>query len=236
MASNDWDCVICSQTDCIHLNPDFQPSVNSLSKYDMMREPITHQEIQISELVLIVSSDKSAFRVQKNKLPTGSILDVNIKNWSENGSDSIAKIKIPFSKGVLKLIWHFFFTTCGKEVIYKEVGKWIDVLSKNNVDKILPVIETDWKNICFEQFFQAQFVDSILPNIFENVDQDPRAVSNQPILPKINGKYYPTRMFVRILADYLIFPLRLENYKIVTYKEDYKITQKMYQAYSRNQY
>ncbi|AGC02184.1 hypothetical protein H012_gp270 [Acanthamoeba polyphaga moumouvirus] len=228
MASVDWECTICNQIDCIHLNPNFTPSKSS--KYDMMPEPSIHAQIPVSDLVLIVSVDKSAFHVQKNKLPVGSILETHSKNWSKD--DSCAKIKIPFSKGVLKLLWHYFYINIGKEIQYKNEGYWIDVLSEKNIENILPIIQQDWENLCYEQQFQQQFVQNILPNTFGDVD--PTAISTQPILPKINGKYYPTRMFVRILAEYLIFPLRLEKCKITSYVEDYKMAQKMHQAYSRN--
>ncbi|QGR54175.1 hypothetical protein [Moumouvirus maliensis] len=231
MASIDWDCMICNQTDCIHLNPNFQPYIQQ-SEYDMMPEPNIHAQLPVSELVCIVSTDKTAFRVRKDKIPMGSIFDANLKNWSEDKLDSSVVIETQFSTGVLKLIWHYFFTRIGKEVQYKAEGYWIDVLSEKNIKEILPIIQQDWEGICYEQHFQESFVQNILPGTFGDVD--PKAVSSQPIFPKVCGKYYPTRMFVRILAEFLVFPVRLEKFKRVFYDEDYKTVQKLQQAYSRN--
>ncbi|ANB50844.1 hypothetical protein [Powai lake megavirus] len=219
--SDDWDCTICGKIDCEHLIVD-DTTESTTSETIRFVEPESHMAMGESDLITIKSNDGFSFRLAKDKIPSGSMIDtMTSSSWNRSVID------FDLSKSVLELLYNFFFYKQKNSVFYKDVGYWKDVMSEKNAHSISPLTEKDLITISYVQQFEEPFASSWLP-MFGNTGVVPRGCNT--ILPKVYGKIYPTRAFVRILSEYLNFPHRLEAGNIVSLEQDYKIVRKIHQA------
>ncbi|UFX99800.1 hypothetical protein QKC54_gp0727 [Megavirus baoshan] len=218
---DDWDCTICGITNCEHLALE-DTSESVISDINMLPEPESHKSMNESDLIIIKSNDGFAFRLAKDKIPPGSIIDVMTSDsWNRSTTN------LDLSKSVLELVHDFFFYKQNDHIFYKDVGYWKDVMSEKYAHTISPLTDTDLKTISYVQHFEEPFASNWLP-MFANTGIIPRGCNT--VLPKVYGKMYPTRAFVRILSEYLNFPHILEPGKRVSLEQDYKTVRKIHQA------
>ncbi|AGD92697.1 hypothetical protein LBA_00779 [Megavirus lba] len=219
--SDDWDCTICGKTDCEHLIIE-DMTESTVSNTNMLPEPESHKTMDESDFVTIKSNDGFAFRLVKDKIPSGSMIDsMTSSSWNRSIVD------LDLSRSVIELLYDFFFHKQKDQIFYKDVGYWKDVMSEKNACTIYPLTEKDITTISYVQQFEEPFASNWLP-IFGNTGVIPRGCNT--ILPKVYGKIYPTRAFVRILSEYFNFPHRLEAGNIVSLEQDYKVVRKIHQA------
>ncbi|BCS82693.1 hypothetical protein QLL95_gp0204 [Cotonvirus japonicus] len=116
------------------------------------------------------------------------------------------KINLPISDGTLKLIYWFFFKKKQHKIVYKRSSYWFDPISENNIDLVSEIMSEDLDVICFANYFH-EMVD----NRFTYATPYALPKEKYQTVPKVNGKFYPTRAFVRVLTEYLCFSSSLKS-------------------------
>nr|QZX42914.2 hypothetical protein [Mimivirus sp.] len=117
--SDDWDCTICGKTDCEHLIVGSTVK-STTSETIRFLEPKSHMTMDESDLITIKSNDGFSFRLARDKIPSGSVIDTMISSsWNRSVID------FDLSKSVLELLYDFFFTNkkiaCSTKML--DIGK-----------------------------------------------------------------------------------------------------------------
>ncbi|BCS82689.1 hypothetical protein QLL95_gp0200 [Cotonvirus japonicus] len=215
-----WNCTICGLDNCVHLNIDFNDSPIQ-STTEIWPQPESHQTMKQTDLILIAGQSRNGFFVRKDVIPTGSMFEVKMTTPFVTDHN---RIDLPISDGALKLIYWFFFEKQQRQIVYKQWSYWIDPISEHNVDLISDIVIEDLEVVCFKNYFIEMTENSHLYATPYNLPD-----KKYQTVPKINGKFYPTRAFVRVLSEYLCFPLRLEKHCSLSLKDDFKQAQKIHQ-------
>lgn len=192
--SSYWNCNICGLSACVHTTNNYHPIIHNLT----------------DRLVTITGNGTFQFQVKEKMVPSGSIFYfLNDGRFSNKVILPTGEIKLlpkdtihlPFSDGILNLIYSFFFKEVEKKGVqyldYRMNYEWPNPTVAMNIRSFVSITQDDLDVLSYHQVVVSKIGVDLQCQI--------------KLLPRFGGKMYPTMLFIQTLAEYLGLPSTIEK-------------------------